>query len=143
MLIQLFKRPLKAVNTFSMAMMASVLSIAMLTGCVAVKPAAPVVVNGYAGYLERIALPQGCKINIAVIDFNTPNRVISQKTFDIARAPVPFKFIFPAESIERNTDYGVVAMITFKGKTLFQTYEKFRVINNDKFTTEVIMKQVR
>jgi putative lipoprotein len=142
MLIQLFKRPLKAVKTISMTMMASILSLLMLSGCVTVKPAAPVVINGYAGYLERIALPQGCKINIAVIDFNTPNRVISQKTFDIARVPVPFKFIFPADSIERSTDYGVVAMITFEGKTLFQTYEKFRVINNDKFTTEVIMKQV-
>lgn len=142
MLKHLVKRPLKAMNTVSMTMMASILSLLMLSGCVTVKPAAPVVVNGYAGYLERIALPQGCKINIAVIDFNTPNRVISQKTFDIARVPVPFKFIFPADSIERSTDYGVVAMITFKGKTLFQTYEKFRVINNDKFTTEVIMKQV-
>jgi putative lipoprotein len=118
------------------------LSLFLLPGCVTVKPEPPVVVNGYAGYLERVMLPQGCKINIAVIDFNTPNRIISQKTFDIARAPVPFKFIFPAESIEKNTDYGVVAMITYKGRALFQTYEKFRVIHNDKFTTEVIMKQV-
>lgn len=118
------------------------LSLLLLPGCVTVKPEPPVVVNGYAGYLERVMLPPGCKINIAVIDFNTPNRVISQKTFDIARAPVPFKFIFPADSIEKNTDYGVVAMITYNGKALFQTYEKFRVIHNDKFTTEVIMKQV-
>ncbi|MBB1267882.1 YbaY family lipoprotein [Shewanella sp. SR44-3] len=122
--------------------MALLLSLVLLAGCVTVKPEPPVVVNGYAGYLERIMLPQGCKINIAVIDFNTPNRIISQKTFDIARAPVPFKFIFPANSIEKNTDYGVVAMITYQGKALFQTYEKFRVIHNDKFTTEVVMKQV-
>lgn len=124
-------------------LMLLVLLASMLGGCVTVKPEPPVVVNGYAGYLERIALPPGCKINIAVIDFNTPNRVISQKNFDIARVPVPFKFIFPAESIEKGTDYGVVAMITYQGKTIFQTYEKFRVINNDKFTTEVLMKQVR
>jgi putative lipoprotein len=124
------------------ACLALALSLLLLPGCVTVKPEKPVVVNGYAGYLERVMLPPGCKINIAVIDFNTPNRIISQKNFDIARAPVPFKFIFPADSIEKNTDYGVVAMITYQGKALFQTYEKFRVIHNDKFTTEVIMKQV-
>ncbi|WP_434930080.1 YbaY family lipoprotein [Shewanella sp. HL-SH5] len=115
----------------------------MLTGCVTVAPEEPVVVNGYAGYLEKIKLPQGCKINIAVIDFNTPGSIISQKTFDIARAPVPFKFIFPVETIDKNIDYGVVAMITYQGKVIFQTYEKFKVINNDKFTTEVLMRQVK
>lgn len=115
----------------------------MLTGCVTVTPEEPVVVNGYAGYLENIKLPQGSKINIAVIDFNTPGSIISQKTFDIARAPVPFKFIFPVEAIDKNIDYGVVAMITYQGKVIFQTYEKFQVINNHKFTTEVLMKQVK
>ncbi|MCT7943425.1 MULTISPECIES: YbaY family lipoprotein [Shewanella] len=114
----------------------------LLTGCVTVVPDAPVVVNGYAGYLEKIALPQGSKIYIAIIDINTPGAIISQKSFDIARAPVPFKFIFPAEAIDKSVDYGVVAMITYQGKVIFQTYDKFEVINNDKFTTEVLMKQV-
>ena len=115
----------------------------LLTGCVTVVPDTPIVVNGYAGYLEKVALPQGSKIYIAVIDINTPGAIISQKSFDIARVPVPFKFIFPAEAIDKNVDYGVVAMITYQGKVIFQTYDKFEVINNDKFTTEVLMKQVK
>ncbi|WP_144213881.1 YbaY family lipoprotein [Shewanella donghaensis] len=115
----------------------------MLSACVTVTPEEPVVINGYAGYLEKVALPKGCRVNIAIIDFNTPGSIISQKTFDIARAPVPFKFTLPAEGIDSDIDYGVVAMITYNEQVLFQTYEKFRVINNDKYTTEVVMKQVK
>lgn len=115
----------------------------MLSACVTVEPPKPVIVNGYAGYLEKIALPQGCKINIAIIDFNRPGVIISQKNFDVARAPVPFKFILPAELISSGVDYGVVAMITYNGKAIFQTYDKYRVINNDKYTTEVLMKRVK
>ncbi|GGQ35544.1 YbaY family lipoprotein [Shewanella litoralis] len=115
----------------------------MLSACVTVEQPKPVIVNGYAGYLEKIALPQGCKINIAIIDFNRPGVIISQKNFDVARAPVPFKFILPAELISSGVDYGVVAMITYNGKAIFQTYDKYRVINNDKYTTEVLMKRVK
>ncbi len=115
----------------------------MMTACVTVEPDKPVIINGYAGYLEKVTLPQGCKINIAIIDFNTPGLIISQKTFDIARAPVPFKFTLPAEGIDDDIDYGVVAMISYQDQVIFQTYEKFPVISNDKFTTEVIMKQVQ
>ncbi|MGI2176143.1 YbaY family lipoprotein [Shewanella ulleungensis] len=115
----------------------------MLSACVTVEPPKPVIVNGYAGYLEKIVLPQGCKINIAIIDFNRPGVIISQKNFDVARAPVPFKFILPAELISSGVDYGVVAMITYNGKAIFQTYDKYRVINNDKYTTEVLMKRVK
>lgn len=115
----------------------------MLSACVTVEPPKPVIVNGYAGYLEKIVLPQGCKINIAIIDFTRPGVIISQKNFDVARAPVPFKFILPAELISSGVDYGVVAMITYNGKAIFQTYDKYRVINNDKYTTEVLMKRVK
>ncbi|MCW3174297.1 YbaY family lipoprotein [Shewanella subflava] len=127
-------------NSIWVSMLAGLI---LLTGCVTVVPDAPVVVNGYAGYLEKVALPQGSKIYIAVIDINTPGAIISQKSFDIARVPVPFKFIFPAEAIDKNVDYGVVAMITYQEQVIFQTYDKFEVINNDKFTTEVLMKQVK
>ncbi|UJF21229.1 YbaY family lipoprotein [Shewanella sp. OMA3-2] len=130
-------------SKFKLVLVSLIGGLLMLTGCVAVTPTEPVVVNGYAGYLEKIKLPQGCKINIAVIDFNTPGSIISQKNFDIARAPVPFKFIFPAETIDKKIDYGVVAMITYQGKAIFQTYEKFQVINNNKFTTEVLMRKVK
>jgi len=115
----------------------------MLYGCVTVAPEKPVIVNGYAGYIEKIALPQGCKINIALIDFNTPGAIISQKNFDIAHAPVPFKFTLPADLVDSNVDYGVVAMITYQGNAIFQTYDKFRVINNGKFTTQVLMERVK
>ncbi|MCL1068989.1 YbaY family lipoprotein [Shewanella olleyana] len=114
----------------------------MLTACVTVTPDEPIVINGYAGYLEKITLPAGCRIDIAIIDLNTPGLIISQKNFDIARAPVPFKFTLPHDSINDDIDYGVVAMISYQGKVIFQTYDKFPVINNDKFTTEVIMKKV-
>ena len=127
-------------NSIWVSMLAGLI---LLTGCVTVVPDAPVVVNGYAGYLEKVALPQGSKIYIAVIDINTPGAIISQKSFDIARVPVPFKFIFPAEAIDKNVDYGVVAMITYQEQVIFQTYDKFEVINNDKFTTEGLMKQVK
>ena len=119
------------------------LMVLMLNACVTVKPEKPVIVYGYAGYAEKIALPQGCKINISIIDFNTPGMIISQKNFDIATAPVPFKFILPAELIKSSVDYGVVAMITYKGKAIFQTYNKYHVINNGQFTTQVLMKRVK
>lgn len=116
-------------------------SLAM-SGCVTVKPEPPVIVNGAAGYLEKIVLPQGSEITIAIIDLNTPGVVIAQKSFNIARAPVPFKFLLPAQSIDKRINYGVVAMIKYQEQVIFQTYDRFPVINNDKYTTEVLMKPV-
>lgn len=113
-----------------------------LSACVTVEPEPPVVINGAAGYLEKVLLPQGSEITIAIIDLNTPGVIIAQKSFNIARAPVPFKFILPADSIDKNIHYGVVAMIEFQDKVIFQTYDRFPVINNNKFTTEVLMKAV-
>ena len=114
-----------------------------LSGCVTVQPDPPVVVNGAAGYLEKILLPQGSEITIAIIDLNTPGVIVAQKSFNIARAPVPFKFLLPAQSIDKRINYGVVAMIKYQDKVIFQTYDRFPVINNDKYTTEVLMKAVR
>ncbi|MGL6124677.1 MAG: YbaY family lipoprotein [Shewanella sp.] len=114
----------------------------LLNGCVTVKPDAPIIINGAAGYLEKLPLPQGCQITIAIIDFNTPGVIVAQKTFDIARAPVPFKFTLPAKTIDKRIQYGVVAMIKYQDQVIFQTYDRFPVINNDKFTTEVLMKAV-
>ncbi|MFB2780253.1 YbaY family lipoprotein [Shewanella sp. FJAT-51649] len=119
------------------------LVIFALSGCVTVQPDPPVVVNGAAGYLEKILLPQGSEITIAIIDLNTPGVIIAQKSFNIARAPVPFKFLLPAQSIDKRINYGVVAMIKYQDKVIFQTYDRFPVINNDKYTTEVLMKAVR
>ncbi|AAN54964.2 YbaY family lipoprotein [Shewanella oneidensis MR-1] len=116
-------------------------SLAM-SGCVTVNPEPPVIINGAAGYLEKIVLPQGSEITIAIIDLNTPGVVIAQKSFNIARAPVPFKFLLPAQSIDKRINYGVVAMIKYQDQVIFQTYDRFPVINNDKYTTEVLMKQV-
>lgn len=114
----------------------------LLSACVTVQPEPPVIVNGAAGYLERIALPQGSAITIAVIDLDTPGVIVAQKSFNIAKVPVPFKFTFAAETIDSSINYGVVAMIRYNGMVIFQTYDKFPVINNDKYTTEVIMKPV-
>ncbi|ACA87479.1 YbaY family lipoprotein [Shewanella woodyi] len=113
-----------------------------LTACVTVQEEQPVIVNGAAGYLERINLPQGSSITIAIIDLDTPGAIMAQKSFDIARAPVPFKFILPADTVKDDVNYGVVAMIQYQGQVIFQTYDRFPVINNDKFTTEVLMKAV-
>ncbi len=118
------------------------LCLIALAGCVTVEDVPPVMVNGAAGYLEKIALPQGSSITIAIIDFDTPGSIIAQKSFDIVRAPVPFKFLLPADTIDSSINYGVVAMIKYKGQVIFQTYDRFPVINNDKFTTEVLMKAV-
>ncbi len=115
----------------------------LLSACVTVEPEPPVIVNGAAGYLEKIVLPQGCTITIAVIDLDTPGAIIAQKSFNIARAPVPFKFIFSPETIKKSINYGVVAMIEYQNRVIFQTYDKFPVIHNGKYTTEVIMKQVK
>lgn len=121
--------------------MCSLMAI-LLNGCVTVQPEPPVIINGAAGYLEKILLPQGCEITIAIIDLNTPGVVIAQKTFNIARAPVPFKFSLPAKSIDKRIQYGVVAMIKYQDQVIFQTYDRYPVINNDKYTTEVLMKAV-
>lgn len=119
-----------------------IVSLSLLSACVTVQPPKPVVVNGAAGYLERIALPQGSQITIAVIDLDTPGAIIAQKTFNIARAPVPFKFLLPADTISDKIHYGVVAMIEYQGRVIFQTYDRYPVVNNGKYTTEVIMKAV-
>ncbi len=115
----------------------------LLSACVTVEPEPPVIVNGAAGYLEKVVLPQDCSITIAIIDLDTPGVIIAQKTFNIARAPVPFKFILAPETIKKSINYGVVAMIEYQNRVIFQTYDRFPVINNDKYTTEVIMKQVQ
>ncbi len=113
-----------------------------MSACVTVEPPEPVIVNGAAGYLERIALPPGSVINISIVDLNTRGSIFAQKTFEVARVPVPFKFILPAETIDKSINYGVVAMITYKDQVLFQTFTRYAVINNGKFTTEVLMKPV-
>ncbi|TVL30564.1 YbaY family lipoprotein [Shewanella xiamenensis] len=118
------------------------LSSLTMAGCVTVQPEPPIIINGAAGYLEKIILPQGSEITIAIIDLNTPGAVIAQKSFNIARAPVPFKFLLPAQSIDKRINYGVVAMIKYQDKVIFQTYDRFPVINNGKYTTEVLMKAV-
>ncbi|MDR8523142.1 YbaY family lipoprotein [Shewanella fidelis] len=118
------------------------LCVMLLSACVTVEEKPPVVINGAAGYLERLALPQGSAITIAIIDLDTPGVIIAQKSFDIVRAPVPFKFLLPADSIDSSVNYGVVAMIQYQGQVIFQTYDRFPVINNNKYTTEVLMKAV-
>ena len=118
------------------------LCMLVLTACVTVKEKPPVVVNGAAGYLEKLPLPQGSAITIAIIDLNTPGLIVAQKNFNIVRAPVPFKFLLPADSIDSSINYGVVAMIQYQGRVIFQTYDRFPVINNGKYTTEVLMKAV-
>ena len=115
----------------------------ILTACVTVEPPKPVVVNGAAGYLERVALPMGSTITIAIIDLDTPGAIIAQKNFNVATTPVPFKFILPAASIDKSVNYGVVALIKNGNKVLFQTYNRYPVINNGKNTVEVIMKMVK
>lgn len=118
------------------------MGILLLSACVTVKPPEPVVVNGAAGYLEDINLPQGSSIVIAIIDLDKKGTIIAQKTFNIARVPVPFKFTLPADSIDSSINYGVVAMILYQNQVIFQTYDQYPVINNGKNTTEVIMKPV-
>ncbi|MCL1051686.1 YbaY family lipoprotein [Shewanella abyssi] len=119
------------------------LCLLTLNACVTVEEVPPVMVNGAAGYLEKLALPEGCSITIAIIDLDTPGVIVAQKSFNIVRAPVPFKFLLPDASIDDSIHYGVVAMIQYKGKVIFQTYDRFPVISNNKFTTEVVMKAVQ
>jgi len=118
------------------------LCVMMLSACVTVTEDEPVIVNGAAGYLEKIALPKGSSVTIAIIDLDTPGAIIAQKSFDIARAPVPFKFILPSETVSSSINYGVVSMIQYQGQVIFQTYDRFPVINNGIYTTEVLMKAV-
>ncbi|ABV88110.1 YbaY family lipoprotein [Shewanella pealeana] len=118
------------------------LCVLVLTACVTVKEEPPVIVNGAAGYLEKLPLPQGSAITIAIIDLDTPGVIVAQKNFNIVRAPVPFKFLLPADTVDNSINYGVVAMIQYQGRVIFQTYDRFPVINNDKYTTEVLMKAV-
>ncbi|NRD74791.1 YbaY family lipoprotein [Shewanella sp. VB17] len=113
-----------------------------MTACVTVEETPHVIVNGAAGYLEKVVLPQGCSITIAIVDLDTRNSILAQKSFDIARAPVPFKFFLSPDKIKDDVNYGVVAMIQHKGKLLYQTYDHFPVINNDEFTAAVLMKAV-
>ncbi len=114
----------------------------LLSACVTVEPEPPIMVNGLVGYLERIKLPQGSTITIALVDLKHPDRVIAQKNFNVAQVPVPFKFMLPQESIDTGADYSVVAMITYKGQLIFKTFDRFPVINNGVLTTEVWMKRV-
>lgn len=116
--------------------------VVALSACVTVEPPKPIIVNGAVGYKEKIMLPPGAVINIAIIDMNTPGAIIAQKTFEVARVPVAFKFILPPETIDKKMNYGVVAMITYRNHVIFQTYNRYPVINNGLFTTEVIMQPV-
>ncbi|RTR38503.1 chaperone for general secretion pathway YbaY [Shewanella canadensis] len=116
--------------------------VMMLSACVTVAEDKPIIVNGAAGYLEKIALPKGSSVTIAIIDLDTPGVIVAQKSFDIARAPVPFKFILPSDTVSSSINYGIVSMIQYQGSVIFQTYDRFPVINNGLYTTEVVMKAV-
>lgn len=137
MLKSMFRPAARLVSVFAM-----LLTFGSLSGCVTVEEPKPVIINGAAGYLERVALPPNSAITIAVIDLDTPGVIFAQKTFNVVRAPVPFKFILPPETIDPKVNYGVVALIKHNNQVIFQTYDRFPVIHNNKFTTEVVMKQV-
>lgn len=122
--------------------LALVLFLLSLAACVTVTPEKPMVVNGAVGYLEKIMLPQNSQLTIAIVDLGNPQNILAQKNFQVVRMPVPFKFQLPKSSINRNANYGVVAMIKYQNKVIFRTYEQFPVINNGKTTTEVLMKAV-
>ncbi|MCL2916737.1 YbaY family lipoprotein [Shewanella litorisediminis] len=122
--------------------LAALCVLGALSACVTVEEPKPIIINGAAGYLESVVLPPNSAITIAVIDLDTPGVIIAQKTFNVVRAPVPFKFILPSESIDPRVNYGVVALIKHNNQVIFQTYDRFPVINNNKFTTEVVMKPV-
>ncbi|MGB0894478.1 MAG: YbaY family lipoprotein [Parashewanella sp.] len=119
------------------------LLLGLVSACVTVEKAEPVVINGAAGYLERVPIPIGSNITIAIIDLDTPGVIFAQKNFNVATAPVPFKFILPAESIDKSVNYGVVALIKNQNNIIFQTYDRYPIINNGKTTVEVIMKMAR
>lgn len=67
----------------------------LLNGCVTVQPEPPVIINGAAGYLEKILLPQGCEITIAIIDLNTPGVVIAQRPLILPAPPCHLNFHYP------------------------------------------------
>ncbi|MCL1077560.1 chaperone for general secretion pathway YbaY [Parashewanella spongiae] len=114
-----------------------------LAACVTVTEEPPIVINGAAGYNERVMLPPGSTVTIAIIDLDTPGVIIAQKNFNVARAPIPFKFILPSKSIDKSINYGVVALIKNQGQLLFQTYDRYQIINNGSYTVEILMKMVK
>lgn len=114
-----------------------------ISACVTVEPPKPVVVSGIATYFERVAIPKGSTINIAIIDLDTPGSILAQKNYNVAVVPSAFKFYLPKETVKDDVNYGVVAMIKNNGRLLFQTYTRYPVINNGQNIVEVIMKPVR
>ncbi|RLV59725.1 chaperone for general secretion pathway YbaY [Parashewanella curva] len=114
-----------------------------LTACVTVQKPKPIVINGAAGYLQKILLPMNSMFTVAIIDLDTPGVILAQKTFNVATQPIPFKFILPAESIDKKVNYGVVALIKNQDRVIFQTYNRYPIINNGKTTVEVIMQPAK
>ncbi|WP_133406557.1 YbaY family lipoprotein [Parashewanella tropica] len=119
------------------------LMIMSLSACVTVQKPKPIIINGAAGYLQKILLPMDSMFTVAIIDLDTPGVILAQKTFNVATQPIGFKFTIPAEAIDKKVNYGVVALIKNQDRVIFQTYNRYPIINNGKTTVEVIMQPAK
>lgn len=121
------------------------LAVLMLSACVTVSDPEEDKINvgGMVGAQGVSNLPVGSVVTVAIIDVKQRGAILAQKRFSVAKLPTMFKFQLPAEAINKEADYVVVSLVKNNDRLLFQTYQRFPVINNGETMVQVTMERAR
>ena len=79
-------------------------------------------------------------LTAALIDLDTPGKIIKQRSFKAHKQPMFFKFYLAREKVDPAVNYGVAAVISVGPEIVYQTKKRYPVIHNGKMTTHVVLQ---
>lgn len=104
-------------------------------------------VTGTVSYRERIALPDDAKVKVLLQDvsrMDTVAIVIAKQEFvtEGHQVPLAFELAYDEATIQPRHTYAVSARIEVNGKLRFITDTQYRVITDEKNTTNVDVRLI-
>lgn len=89
-------------------------------------------ITGTVGYLQKMALPEGAKVDVALVDLNVGS-VIAQHSARTTgeQPPIPFQISFPQSQVDPDGQYGLLARIMIGDAPVFATLQPVPVLTGD------------
>jgi putative lipoprotein len=123
-------------------MMMVFLTSCILTACVAVDHIEPISISGSVSFGQKVSLPNDAVMTVALVDLNHPGVVFEKQLYAVNPEAVFFQFILSPDEIKEDAEYGLVAVVIHKDAILYQTYGRYRVINNNRFVQQLILEKL-
>ena len=93
-------------------------------------------VTGSVTYRERIALPQGARVEVKLLDVSLQDvlaKTIAEQTIEVThQVPIPFELVYDPALIEERMTYAVRATIYHGEKMMFTTDRMYGVLTRGK-----------